>query len=291
MVISVRFIRSSLAAGIFLVLIMTSSAKGASGAYNKEHLPLLVRFEDNLLTVRGKEVPFERLLKEIAEKADITIVLKAPEGMVVSADFSDLPLERGLKRLARDCGLAIIYPLTESGEARIQEVRIYANTGEVWKKSTKRRAITFLPSATQNPQPAAIESSELLLDHENPADQHKMVQRLAESMMQLPAGSEDERALSYLVDLLLTHEDENLRASAAAALGITGTKRAIDALAEALGDSSVEVRWNAVASLAGIGGEAVVVPLRSAMEDENEEVRDTAAAALKVISVSEGGSR
>jgi HEAT repeat protein len=281
--ISVSVTRSLLAAGIFLVLIMTYSARSAAGTHNKDHSPLLVHFGENLLTVRGKEIPFERILREIAAKAGIEIVLKAPEGVVVSADFSDLPLESGLKRLARGFGLAIIYRSEEAGEGEIQEVRIYANTGKAWKKSTGKRAITFSPSAAQSLQSAAIESSEMLLAHQNPEERLKMVQLLSES--------EDERALTYLIDILLTDEKESLRASAAAALGIVGGERAIDALSKALGDSSDEVRWNAVEALAGIGSDAVVVPLREAMQDENEEVKDTAAAALKMISMSAGVSQ
>jgi HEAT repeat protein len=84
-------------------------------------------------------------------------------------------------------------------------------------------------------------------------------------------------AISALVELLKTEDDEDLRAMAVSALGQMGTL-AIAALTELLRDS--ETRLLAVRSLSLIRHQEVITPLLSVVDDTSVAVRATAIEAL-----------
>jgi hypothetical protein len=69
----------------------------------------LVRAKDNLLTVKLRDVPLEEVLTEIANQTGIQITFYGQAGKNLSADFSDIPLDKGLSRLTRGSDHIFIY--------------------------------------------------------------------------------------------------------------------------------------------------------------------------------------
>ncbi len=85
----------------------------------------------------------------------------------------------------------------------------------------------------------------------------------------------------------LSDEDEDVRMSAADALGDIGSEIAIDSLRETLQDEDVEVKESAVIALGSIGGVRAVLALKGALSDEDEDVRELAVKELSWIDESE----
>jgi hypothetical protein len=69
----------------------------------------LVRAKDNLLTVKLMDVPLQEVLTEIANQTGIQITFYGQAGKNLSADFSDIPLDKGIGRLTRGSDHIFIY--------------------------------------------------------------------------------------------------------------------------------------------------------------------------------------
>jgi HEAT repeat protein len=79
---------------------------------------------------------------------------------------------------------------------------------------------------------------------------------------------------------LLKHTSPALRQNAAGALGLQGDPRAIQPLAEAIGDPECKVRSEAVRALGDMKNPAVLAPLERALRDSIYDVRRSAVCAL-----------
>lgn len=106
----------------------------------------------------------------------------------------------------------------------------------------------------------------------------------------------DQRAVTYLLDHLLTDPAPFVRARIATALGRFQEPEVIDALVRALGDPAWWVRMRSVEALEHIGATAEG-PLMLALDDADPEIRIRAAVALerlgvpeRIIAQIEGGS-
>jgi hypothetical protein len=223
-----------------------------------------VRVEDNLLTVKAQDITLVKVLREIAHQASIKIVVDGRTAEeVLSADFSGIPLEKGLKRLTPDMSFAFIYgPKTaETGEPKIREIIIYSGTGESTMKTTDPSMV-----APKKPVPAMVNetSPESLL--EALKDEDPMVRKNAAK--QLPALKKDERIIKHLTEFLLSDEDEDVKVRVAGALG-------------EFMDPSVEVSF--IKAMGQIGGEKVIPLLKEALRSEDEAVRTAAAEVLEGI--------
>jgi len=94
----------------------------------------------------------------------------------------------------------------------------------------------------------------------------------------------DQRAMSYLLDHLLTDPAPFVRTRIAAALGRFDQPEVIDRLVRALGDQAWWVRMRSVEALEQIGGRAEG-PLLVALDDSDPEIRARAAVGLERLGV------
>lgn len=235
--------------------------------------------KDNLLTVKIRDIPLERVLTEIANQTWINIILYGPAKELVSADFSALPLAEGLKRLTRDVNHVLVYrPDTAKGEElEIKAMLIFPRTGKGFKKVLKLSVIAPEKRTLREPEGASLNSLVQALGDKDADVREEAVDLLAEL--------KDERATVHLTRVLLHDEDPDVREGAAEALADLGGQEAIDPLTQALRDGDAGVRESAVEALAEIGGEKVVSILMDALRDEDEDVREAAADALEEITV------
>src|SRR5260370_33089181 len=61
-----------------------------------------IRFDHGKLTVKGKDLPLERIAEELSNKARIAVLLtKDVAGQLVSADIQNLPVDDALSRILR----------------------------------------------------------------------------------------------------------------------------------------------------------------------------------------------
>ena len=236
--------------------------------------PFLIQWEEQLLTVKVKNRSLSEVLREIAAQTGIVVIIRAPLEEIVSEEFSNLSLEKGLKKLSRNFNHVFVYGSRNEVEKAVEmrAVILYPKIAEKLSRKTKTSPIEpkKRPSQqqTKNPWDYLIKS----MQDEDPDNREEAVELLA--------SSKDGRALDPLIEVMLHDEDEDVRASAAEGLAELGDKKAIDSLIRALEDSSAEVRESVIEALAELGGEEIITPLRGALSDEDEDVREVAEDAL-----------
>jgi hypothetical protein len=250
---------------------------GTWGNPQAESPPFVVTAKENLLTVKAKDIPLERVLGEIANQTLIEIVLYGPPGELVSADFSDLPLEKGLKRLTHHCNHVLIYRPGKANTANLEIKAMLIFSKERGRSRESLESTVIIPQERASPElgEASFDSLAQALQHKDAEVREKAVDRLAEL--------KDERAAMLLGEVLVNDRDSDIRESAAEALGDLGGPKATESLIRALKDKDAGVRESAVESLTTVGGDEAVRPLMDALVDEDEDVREAAALALKKI--------
>ena len=272
-------------AALLLLLTAALLPGGARAEYAAEDHTFKIEYEQDLLTLRVQDTPLKRVLAEISIQTGIDIILEGSAEAPVTADFSSLTLEDGLKRVTRDFNRAFVYGLQHPGQAKtvMQTVFLYVRAGEGLNRGGNSQTIKPARVAEPNPGQASLASVGDLLKVKDPDVREEVVEMLAE----LKDGS----GIPYLAQLLLEDENDDVRVSAADALGAFKDERAINALTRALGDRNTEVRESVVLALGEIGGEAVAAPLKDAMLDENEGVSQVATQTLEEIAEADVGQQ
>ncbi len=123
---------------IILFLFIPVFSTGASGNNKAVGVSSVIHVEDNLLTVKVRNIPLRKVLLEIARQKHIKIDFHASADDPLISNFSSLPMEKGLKKLLRDYSYAFTYggEYSKGEEHEIRKVVILSNTGE----SPHRRA-------------------------------------------------------------------------------------------------------------------------------------------------------
>ena len=274
-----RFLRKF--KSLFLIYILLLSVPISALADSKNNMvkesSFVVQVKEKFLTVKVKDISLKKILREIANQAWIKIVFYGPGEEMLSADFSDIPLDKGLKRLTRDTNYAFIYgpKKTKMVEPEIREIVIYPKIGNSTIKSVKPTIIVPEQQALEVLKEAFLVSLFKGLEDKDPLVREATIVFLSEF--------KDERVIKHLMEVLLNDEDEDVRASAAKVLGYFRNQRAIDPLIEALQDKDAWVRENVAVALGQIGGNRVISPLMEILVDEDKDVRNAAAHALEEI--------
>ena len=239
------------------------------------HPPFVIEATIESLTLRVTNAPLKEVLAEIVKQSGVQITIHGELEGLCSADFSDLSLEEGLKRLVKDFNHVFIYgpEASKKSDLVIQKVIIYAEkaTGLNWGETPRVVAPQKQPS-----QPSTAPSFEELVKALGDTDPE-----IREETVDVMADMEDERVIGHLTRVLLSDKDGDVRESAAMALEDLADRRSIGPLVRALRDPYAGVRESAVDALREIGGEDVIRPLMGALKDEDEDVREAAARALK----------
>lgn len=245
--------------------------------------PFVLKAQKDRIMLKATDISLKEVLTEIVNQTGIRIIVHGELDGLLSADFSDLSLDEGLKRLVKDFNYVFIYdPGKGKAEApSVTEVIIYSKKGEFPKERLEPRVITRQQERAQEVtestevEEVTFESLVKALEDNDPEVREEAVDNLGES--------EDERAVAHLTEVLLKDRDVDVREVAAEALGEIGDARAISALIQALRDKDPGVRESAVDALAEIGGDRVIDPLMGALQDEDGDVREAAVDALEEI--------
>ena len=237
---------------IYLLLLFVPIS-ALAGSKPGEESSFFVLVKDRLLTVKVRDIPVKKALTEIANQAQIKILFYGSAEDLLSADFSDIPLDKGVKRLTAHSNYAFIY-------------------GPKKAKRAEPTMITPEQPAPEEQEEAIMVSLSKALEDKDPVVREETVYLLSEF--------EDERVVGHLTEILLNDEDKAVRASAAEELGDFGDQTAIDPLIKALEDNDARVRESVLEALGLIGGKRVISKLMEALRAEDEDVRDAAAEAL-----------
>lgn len=248
---------------------------------------LTVTVVDGRLTVRLDETPLEAVLEAIAAQTDLRITIRGDPGMVRPQEFSDLPLEAGIRRLTGERGLMMVFARAgDRGEPeRLQQVRVYGDQRSGAITRSRRPPTRTLG---KEPTPATLERTP-----EPPSYQELAAKDKGERLVAIRglARRKDDAALEALGALLAHDPDHTVRRIAATALSNIGDEAAAAALEAALSDSDTEVRIQAMRGLRVINGEAAAAPLSElALGDAEPELRRQAIHLLATLRSDEARS-
>ncbi|MGH8069812.1 MAG: HEAT repeat domain-containing protein [Candidatus Entotheonellia bacterium] len=227
---------------------------GWSGTTEGNPRDLTIRMEQNMLTVKAKDVPHRRLLEELAKRLKFELIIAGPLEDQRSLEIDARPWEEALKKALSPASWAFVYD-SSGGEPRLAKVFVFPSKDNASGSGRPSSSPSRVAAPVPTPLPA-------------PKPQGRQAARLPEQ------GSD-----ASLTEMLEA-EDEETRALALVGLAAMGGEQAVAALRQALQDKEAWIRETAVEALAEIGGEQAIQGLQQALRDENEDVRKAAQEAL-----------
>jgi hypothetical protein len=241
---------------IALLLILALPMPGRSGTAEGNPRDLTIRMDQDMLTVKAKEVPHRRLLEELAKRLKFELIIAGPLEDQRSLEIDARPWEEALKKALSPASWAFVYD-SSGGEPRLAKVFVFPSkdiaSGAGRPSPSPSRVVAPVPIPTPPPAP----------------------QPQGRQALQRPEQGGD----ASLTEMLEA-EDEETRALALVGLAAMGGEQAVAGLRQALRDKEAWIRETAVEALAEIGGEQAIQGLQQALRDENEDVRKAAQEAL-----------
>ena len=257
-----------------LALLSSTDVVHAAGSKSEpDGAPVVhVEVSQGELTVDVRQIPLARVLEIVGERAGLAMTVHGDLGAPITDSFVGLPLEEGIRRLARGHSTAVTYGVVPdgSGTVRLAEVRVMARgsgTSSPPPIAAPPRRQQADSSVADSPEASAL------------ALQIDEIQRFVGDAAQ---GSE--AALTRLAEIA-SGPDAALREQAVAALARLDTAVAEPALVDALDDVDASVRMRAIRGLRTFGTDTAAQSLANALiRDADPEVRLTALAAVGSLS-------
>jgi HEAT repeats len=225
-----------------------------SGTNRGDAGDLIIRIDQNMLTVKATEVPHRQILEGLAKRLEFDLIIAGSLEDRRSLEIEARPWEAALKRALAPASWAFVYD-SSGGEPRLARVFVFPSKegGSGPGRSPSSPSRVAAPAPSPPPAPG-------------------------------PQGGKTPRRAAQGVDASLTElleaEDDEVRALALVGMATIGGEQAAVALTQALQDKEPWVRETAVEALAEVGGEQAIQGLQQALGDENEDVRKAAHEAL-----------
>lgn len=241
-------------------------------------ISLVYSGDDGTLSVNIKETPVGYVLEELSQQADIRVIVEdSAANAEIWAEFQDVPLEEGIRRLLKGQS----YILTEVEKPRETESDTAPRTFEI---RVLERRIT-----QESLDEKTITSPKEVIS----VDQEQDLEALAQTVRDAADPKARAAALSDIADrdvergitaatAAIHDADSEVRAVALAILeelepGDADWEGALERVAEmALTDSDPELRMDALEMLASTSQKAALGPLKQATQDSEPEVSEFA---------------
>jgi hypothetical protein len=154
---------------------------GASGNPKADSSTFVIRTKDKRLTVKLKDISAGKVFAEIADQTGIQIIFYGSTEGTLSADFSDLPVDKGLRRLTRGFDHVFIYRRREKRGSRpeIEKVIIYSKSNERHKKGLGPGGIPNKKKPQRKFNDAFLDSMVKALEDKDPEIREEAVDLLA----------------------------------------------------------------------------------------------------------------
>jgi len=263
-----RYIIMSCLFYLFLLLPLPNDGLCVAGDYRSEETAFVVRVKNNLLSVKAKNVPLNKIMTQIANQTSIKVIFQGSAEKTLSIEFSDLSLESGLRRLTRSFNTIFIYASQHGEKPDINEVIVFDKTigGTDNRLGYKR---TVPPKFRKSP------SKDLKKFPGN-----SRFKGLRENIPESPADTEKKRDIIQLSKVLISDKNNEEKANAAKRLGDLEDERGLVPLIQALRDADAHVQESAADALCRIGGDNVIQALKGCLSGKDEELRKIAAETL-----------
>ncbi|MCF6153711.1 MAG: HEAT repeat domain-containing protein [Candidatus Brocadia sp.] len=242
-----------------------------------------IKFSNGQLSVKIKNSPLEKVLKEIMSQSGARIWLNDSIDGTVTVEFQNIPIGEGVRRILKDKNYAFAYALHEVKEGKLSIISA-SKSKEIFTKvndEPPRKVISRpgMPVARKEKPKKEQTSFESLvedaLENEDSGKREDAIIALGES--------KDTRAIEIISKALANDPNEDVRLSAIDALLDIGDKSIVDPLSSALKDQDPWVRESAVEALGEVGGEAAIEFIKSALNDEDGSVRELAQEILEEL--------
>ena len=281
-----RKMRFPLWAGLLLI----SGLAPICGAAAEHAAALLVRVDEERVSVTARDVRLADIVREIAAKCDLRLVEHVALDRQVSIEIDSQPLPDALDDIL-DGESYQLYSAVAKDDATAADERI---PGVLWifsKGSALAPAATLYLEAVilegdsrekrqairelrRDGTPDAVRALSLALGDESAGIRDAALEALAAI-----GGDEAVAAIaSAAVD-----EDERVRADATFALAMADGASSIEYLNMALHDDNPMVRSAAIDALGDVGDDRAIVALRQALQDPDRTVRERAVEVINEI--------
>ena len=234
-----------------------------------------ITFDRGRLSVKLKNAPLDKVLKEIMAQSGARIWLSDSIDTAVTIEFQDVPIRDGVHKILKDKNYAFVYTPNEKKEgslAFIKQNKTDDTSNRVNDELLQKSRLKPQPPPKKGRGRGDMMPFELLakdaLEGGDASKREDAVIALGES--------KDKRTVEILSKVLASDPSEDVRLSAIDALITTGDKNIIEPFSFALKDQSSEVRQSALEALAEVGGENSQELIKGALNDEDNAVRELA---------------
>lgn len=235
-----------------------------------------IKFDRGRLSVKLKNAPLDRVLKEIMAHSGARIWLSDSIDTAVTIEFHDLPIRDGVHKILKDKNYAFVYTPNEKKEGGLSFIKQnksddIANrvNDELFQKS--RQKPTPPPPKKGKGKNERMSFDLLAKDALESTDASKR-----EDAVIALGESKDKRTVEILSRVLASDPSEDVRLSSIDAMIMTGDKNIVEPLSIALKDLSSEVRQSALEALAEVGGDNSQELIKGALNDEDNTVSELA---------------
>ena len=234
-----------------------------------------IKFDNGRLSVKLKNAPLDKVLKEIMAQSGARIWLSDSIDTAVTIEFQDIPIRDGVHKILKDKNYAFVYTPNEKKEgslAFIKQNKTDDAANRVNDDLLQKSRLKPPPPPKKGRGKGDNMSFEILAkDALESCDASKR-----EDAVIALGESKDKRTVEILSRVLASYPSEDVRLSSIDALITTGEKNIIEPLSFALKDLSSEVRQSALEALAEVGGENSQELIKDALNDEDNDVRELA---------------
>ena len=263
--------KSARALGLAGVLLLSSSGAWAAeepATESRNAPPFVLSVKDVTLSAKIENVPLGQVLKELARQANLEVyIATASTAEKISAEFDNLTLEEGIKRLLKGKNYILTYDRT-AASPKVTEIKVIAD-GSAPVSRISGQPASIPPPGTSAGEKTVEELAQQALQAPDPAARIAALKALSQRG--------DEEKIRSTVSAALQDQDLGVRSTALdlAARGAPVSDEAIKGMA--LRDADPELRIRALDQLADQSDpDTAIEYLKQATRDPDPKVASTA---------------
>ena len=231
-----------------------------------------VKFENGQLSVKLKNSPLEKVLKEIMSQSGAKIWLNDSIDTTITIEFQNLPIEEGVRKIIKNKNYAFVFAPHGSKDGKLSIISSHKSKETTVKGKDALSKKLVQPAVKKDKPKKERRSFEELVKEalENPnADKRE------DAIIAL-GETKDKKAIEVISKALTNDSSEDVRLSCLDALLEIGDKSVVDVVSVALRDKEPWVRESAVGALGELGREAAIEVIKNALNDDDGSVRELA---------------
>ncbi len=237
---------------------------------------LEVKLKNGQISVKLKNAPLEKVLKEIMSQSGAKIWLNDSIDTTITIEFQNLPIEEGVRKIIKNKNYAFVFAPNESKDGKLSIISSYKS-----QETTAKGKNEFFKKPVQKPLQPAVKK-------DKPKKERRSFEELVKEALENPDAdkredaiialgeTKDTKAIEVISKALTNDSSEDVRLSCIDALLEIGDKSVVDIVSVALKDKEPWVRESAVEALGELGGEAAIELIKNALNDDDGSVRELA---------------